>query len=195
MTRNIILVTATAKENVSPESWAQLSTYYPGKNESFLLSRQALKEHVQKCYNIPVQTKLELNEFQFIRETPSIRYSITHTRNLSFVSSCPKVLSTGIGIDCEAKERTMKPGAEKYFEHAGDQHRFSKLEAWCLKEAGFKAYSNAGHDIKLLKEIQLTSTQMQFEDQIASFQFLPNQRHFVVLAKVGGAVEFEVQMK
>ena len=97
--------------------------------------------------------RIRLKNFQHIEEAPGHIFSVAHTKEAALAIMAEKKDFLGVGCDIESSRRSMPKNAEKHFMNTLDKNTRSSLEAWCIKEACFKALANSGKKIKLLKEV------------------------------------------
>ena len=126
-------------------SWAKSSLpkdVHPQRLESFLLSRLALKDAVetQLGHSVPFK-KLTLKNFHELDSIPNMHVSLSHTKDAAIAWVRPRA---GFGIDLERLDREVKDHIWERILSKGDGPTFSRVELWCLKEAGFKTLYNQG---------------------------------------------------
>jgi phosphopantetheinyl transferase (holo-ACP synthase) len=112
----------------------------------FINSRTALKTLLMQegLEVVNLKKDLELANFRELPRYPLFYTSLSHTKDLGAAVLVQKSAVKGIGIDIEWEKREIKPGAEKFFVHSGDQHQLTQIELWTAKEAAFKALSPMG---------------------------------------------------
>ncbi len=157
------------------------------KNEMHFLSRYALTRLIEQKFqrNIPYQ-ELELINFQNIELIPQQIFSLAHTETSVVVTSASKESFNGIGVDIEHQHRPIKPESAHYFINEQDQHTGDLLTQWCIKEACFKALSNSGSPIKLLKEVVIKEDQFHYINDAPSpfnqIKIIKQNEHILVFA-------------
>ena len=97
---------------------------------------------------------LELVAHHKVELFPEMTFSLAHTKEMVLAICAPIKDFIGLGCDLELKTRKFPARAESHFMNNKDNTSYGKLTTWCIKEACFKALSNAGKSIKYLKEVQ-----------------------------------------
>lgn len=166
MKQSEMTLTCMHEKDITPSQREALKKFYPDKNESFYLSRLCLLRSLGEGASIK---QLNLKHHQFLDSYPDDRFSLSHTKSFAVVLRTKKRSTLGIGVDCEKQDRKMKDGACKYFLSKKDSTTLSPLECWSVKEAGFKAFSNANLPIQLIKEVIIMDDTLRFQDQCAHF--------------------------
>ena len=87
----------------------------------------------------------------------------------------------GIGCDVEKEARKIPANSDHHFMNTQDKCSYTALERWCIKEACFKALSNANIKIKLLKEVLINDDSFGKIDEL---QLHPS-RQFKLIRKNG----------
>lgn len=149
--KSIIYCIETRKKH----DWENLPAKYQNANRNFehFLSRYAISRLIKKEEQFQ---QLELKAYQFIEQYPKNIFSIAHTRTAAFAITANDKDFLAIGCDIESRTRKIPKNSEKHFINEYDQLKhLDLLDTWCIKEACFKALSNAGVSIKLLKEVVL----------------------------------------
>jgi len=114
--------------------------------DSFTNSRMALKKLLNNkgLEVLDLKLDLALNNYRELPHYPQFYISLSHTKEIGAAVLVEKTYVCGIGIDIEWEQRTIKPGAEKFFIHLEDRHNLRPIELWTAKEAAFKALSPLG---------------------------------------------------
>lgn len=112
---------------------------------------------------------------------------MAHTKGTAIAISANIDEFKGVGCDIESELRPIADGADHHFINEHDNCSYSSLEKWCIKEACFKALSNSGYDVSLLKEVVIDGDNFflmssQKDYQLNEFQVLKRDGHFIVFA-------------
>ncbi len=107
-------------------------------------------------------------DYKKIQDAPAFTCSLAHTggpnKNLSTAVGASLIaanfMAQGVGIDLEWAARPMGEGTYRRFAHKGDHASWGQSEqllwTWMVKEACFKAASNAwGDSITLINQVKL----------------------------------------
>lgn len=137
------------------------------KNNSHYLSRYALSVLTEAQIDF---RNIELLNFQKISQFPDDIFSLAHTSTNSRSKLTCAALALkasnedfyGLGCDIEFQNRIIPKNSDKFFINKYDEYAGQLMELWCLKEACFKALSNAGRPIKFLKEVVLSKNSFRF---------------------------------
>ncbi len=133
------------------------------RNHSYFLSRKALA-HIAKT-KFGYQTNyltMELKDHGQITGRPQLSVSLSHTKDTVAALVGDRNDFYSVGIDIEFQTRTFSPEGQKYFINSDDSKDEELLILWCIKEAAFKALSNGGYPIKLLKEVVVEENNFYF---------------------------------
>jgi len=144
---------ALTEESALMQKWEELQLFFDLSQDAFQLSRPsapriasrlALLEFYQKTdYRDTKYNPFVLQEFSKFTASDPRLCSFSHTKDMGAVLLASSENYRGIGVDVEWSDRSMKPGAEKYFiQHEDDRkllEQYSLLEIWAIKEACFKS--------------------------------------------------------
>lgn len=135
--------------------------FFPEKRADYRLSRKSLRDLTGlEC--------LEIVDHLHMKDDPTIKVSLSHTKDLgcAAISKDPKVAS--IGVDVEWSDRTYRSGIEKYFLLESDDKDLELIELWACKEAAYKAYSPLykGQKTLVIKDFTIQDHKIIFQDEI-----------------------------
>lgn len=159
------------------------------RNASYFSARECLSKIFkyeklsQKNFN-----EIEVTDFHKEANHPSVTISLAHTKTYAIATVAYNNQFKGLGVDIEHQERKIKDDSLKYFKNDFDITELSTLELWCVKEACFKALSNSGQEVKLLKEVIIHKDMFYLENKkdtiFAQFQIIKINEHIIVIAYV-----------
>lgn len=136
------------------------------RNKTYFLARYSLMHILKKKFDINFElANFELHDYSKIRQRPQFTASVAHTKDIAVVILGLKSEVSALGIDIEFESRAMKQGSDRFFINDQDKLSHSQLDTWCAKEACFKALSNYGFPITLLKEVVLSDSTFYFEKE------------------------------
>ena len=170
-----------------------LPQLFKSKNRNFehFLSRYALALLYQSGSDLSTELsflEIELKDYQFLNDDNSSCYSLAHTKEMAVAVKALKEHFTGIGCDVEYAQRKMPAGSERHFLNDKDQIKLPLLESWCVKEACFKALSNSGEDIQLLKDVIIHDHKFYYSENpnsnsaLNKFELFYQDEYIVVIA-------------
>jgi len=140
---------------------------HPKRNELYNLSRMALSDIIGSTEKFNIDwKKLVLKNFHQIENYPHLTCSLTHSKDHSIAVCANNTSIKALGVDLEFQQRAIQNGADRFF--INEEDLFSTDEAlikWCIKEACFKALSNLGEPIKLLKEVIIHKNHFFFQNE------------------------------
>lgn len=119
------------------------SKVHPSRQRGFCLARSALRDCFQELgYEIPL-SELVIENYKTLKAQPGFTLSLTHSHEwgAALVGNLKEYVS--VGIDVEARSRTVKPAILERVSHPLD-HALLPIEIWALKEAAFKTLMNTG---------------------------------------------------
>ncbi len=137
--KHLMLNTATPELTHWAQSQLPTGTHQ-ARQDSFLLSRIALKIALEKNHISPAPSHLTLAHHHELTSYPQIYASLSHTKDaaVAWVRN-----QKGFGIDIERLDRVIKEAVWERVHNPQDSKNLTRLELWCLKEAVFKTLSNA----------------------------------------------------
>ena len=163
---------------------------HPEKNLSHHLSRMALKKTLHALDLDPPDNLILTENYNSIKDRPDIRCSLSHSQEYAAAVASKNQNILALGIDIELKSRKIQTKSQAYFLNDEDERsQFSDLELWSIKEACFKAASALNSNIKLLKDVTLTSHK-QFTFKLAPkgsdcfFACIPDKKLFIMIAGI-----------
>lgn len=122
-------------------SQTQKELIHPGQKKSFFFSRSALLLALKASGYDANISDLELTHFSRLKNFPELTLSLSHSQTAGAALVGKRSELKSVGIDIEAKSRNVNDAVAERIHHQED-FTFNGLEAWCLKEAIYKALMN-----------------------------------------------------
>lgn len=132
------------------------SKVHPGREESFLLGREALRLALCELGKTIDLQNIILKSYDQIEGHPELTLSLSHTEKCGVAALVNRSEFRAIGIDIESEERPIREDVVRKLSHPEDLP-LRNIQLWILKEAAFKCLSNS-HLLKsppLFTEIQI----------------------------------------
>lgn len=132
------------------------SKVHPGREESFLLAREALRLALrEQGSDVPLQNII-LKTYDAADGFPEFTLSLSHTKKCGVAALAKRSEFRSLGVDVEREDRSMREDLVQKISHPGDL-LLRNIEIWTLKEAVFKCLSNSHllKDLPLFTEIQI----------------------------------------
>ncbi len=122
-------------------------------------SRLALSTALIKL-GLPIDlSDADFKEYQQIRGSDEVRFSISHTRQAAgcWAIRQPR-LAVGIGFDMERSDRELSTAATSRILSPDDDRSLNAIQLWCAKEAVFKSLPSGLQSDVTLPKIQIVSS-------------------------------------
>lgn len=142
----------------------------PIRQKHWMNSRVALLEALESSL-LPAEvmspeSSILIENHHCLKHNPKILVSLAHTRGAACAATArlsKEILA--IGVDIEDASRTVKPLALDKFLNNSDHIQGNALEAWCVKEAAFKAasYFWKRQKVFILKDIEIDLEEKIFQ--------------------------------
>ncbi len=118
------------------------SKVHAGREESFLLGREALRLALCEHGRPTVLQEIILKTYDEIKGLPEFTLSLSHTDKCGIAALAKRSEYRALGIDIEREDRPVKDELIRKLSHPGDLD-LRNIELWILKEAVFKCLSNS----------------------------------------------------
>lgn len=119
------------------------SKVHPGREETYLLAREALRlAFCAEGINLGLK-KIILKTYGEMQDYPDYTLSLAHTHKCGVAALAKRSEFLAVGVDVEDESRPIKDTLIQKITHPRDT-ALRNIEIWILKEAVFKCLSNSG---------------------------------------------------
>lgn len=118
------------------------SKVHPGREESFLLGREALRLALCELGKDTDLKKIKLKAYDGLQGHPELTLSLSHTEKCGVAALANRSAYISLGVDVEREEREVRDEIVRKLSHPEDLS-LRNIEIWILKEAIFKCLSNS----------------------------------------------------
>ena len=142
----------------------------PIRQKHWMNSRLALLKSVELSLlpseEMNPESSILIEDHHSLKHNPKILASLAHTRGAACaVTTRLSEKMLAIGVDIEASNRIVNPDTLDKFLNKSDRTQGNSLEAWCVKEAAFKAasYFWKRQKVFILKDIEIDLEKSMFK--------------------------------